>query len=612
MSKKSNCALVGLIALGTAYSMQAVAETATWQGATGGDWETAGNWDTRAVPGPTTNVKFSTNTSMKVNVSSVLPTFDTMMVAGKGVNFALGSSAKMTSASAVTNYNTASYSGGTYSFGGDLVVGRSNKWPGSTWSYSTKAFFDNCEAEVTGRIVVSGYRSNGLNVQKGAYVKSAGYIDRDGTRNVTEIKGVYHSTGKISIYDSWPVDGNTGTWYYPFTVDGGVVTNEGTFVLAEGNAGSVPVFLKNGAYWRQFGETTIGARNSNNSLQVLSGSTYDSTGDIKIGPLAGANLKDSLIVDGGSTVKAANIDSGAANRASNCWVHVTGGSTLACSGAYKLGASYAAGRHSLVVADGSTFSANAFMVGAGKSVAGDLHIAVSNSTFTVANSFAIPFDVTCKDADFTLYGTEVAPATARFADGIVIGAGIIGTDVTTERTIPTVFTVDGGLLDVGRVVDGASSGPLRLGGLTIGVQDKATNRLVVAGKTGCVVVRHAMMTDGNPAVEFQVPENGYQNDGYLGLPGDSGFYANKAYLRDAKIIIDITRVAHDTEWKEYVLARSPTWEGLIIDTSKIEVVAPSDGKCKYQVVYENPKSHTAEKKLSVKVRYYKGLMLLVR
>lgn len=606
--------LVGFVALGSVFSAQADAVTATWQGASGAAWETASSWDTGAVPGPTTNVLFNNSSAgAKATISTVLSPIQTLRVFGKGATFNLGANASMTVTGVTTNYSSATYSGGLYSFGGEMIVGRSNQWPGSTSSFTTKAAFKDCHAEVAGRILVSGYSDNGLSINSGAFVKSAGYVDRYGTRNMTQINagGVFHSTGNISIYDSWPQD-KEGKWHYPFTVDGGVVTNEGTFVLAEGNAGSVPVFLKNGAKWRQYGATTIGVKSSNNSLQVLSGSIYDSTGDIKIGPLGGTNLSDFLLVDGGSTVKAVNVDSGAANRASNCWVHVTGGSTLTCSGAYNLGAWYAVGRHSLVVADGSTFSANAFKVGTGKSVARELHIAVSNSTFTVAKSFAIPYDVTCKDADFTLYGTGAAPATATFADGIVIGAGTIGSGVTTERTIPTIFTVDGGLLDVGRVADGESSGPLRLGALNIGIQDKATNRLVVAGKTGCVVVRHAMMTDGNPAVEFQVPENGYQNDGYLGLPGDSGFYANKAYLTNAKIIIDITRVAHDTEWKEYVLARSPTWEGLQIDTGKIEVVAPPDGKCKYQVVYLNPASHTAEKKLSIKVKFYKGLMLIVR
>ena len=566
------------------------AVTATWIGTTGSAWTDGANWDTGVVPGLTTNVKFSAGSSMTVTASGTLPTFATMMVVGKGVTFNLSNDARMTSSGPVSNVNTTAYSGGAYAFDGNLVIGKAKGWIDNDPSYSTSGQFENCVAEIGGLIQVSGYSGNGLKVKRGAVVTSGGYVDRDGTRNASVIseEGVFHSTGDISIRDSWPND----SYPCPLTVDGGTVTNDGAFTIAAGNAGNVPVVLKNGATWRQAGVSDIACKNTGNSLQILSGSSFESTNDVVMGSAASKSKNNLLVVDGASTLKAKLLKVGNANRVTNHFVRVSDRSRLEVSGTLYLGACYAASNMTLSVDGGSSCKLGGLQVGSGKSIAEDLSVIVSNSSIEVANSVKLPYDTTCRSTRFVLSG---AGASAEFKDGLVIGAGSKA-DSAPPRLVPTEVLIDDGVLVSGTLADdGSTSGDTRLGGLNVGGEyDKASNRVVVAGN-GCFVVRHRCMSAGNPILEFRVPEGGYMNSYGCGLQVKNG------YLTNANFVIDLTRI---TQSGEYVIAKS-TANDLNVDLAKVTVRVPEN--CRYVV-----KQASKASPLSVEVKFRTGMILIFR
>jgi len=589
------------LALMAVSSARAEGETATWTAGSGA-WEMPGNWDVGVVPGATTNVRFNASDSApNVTASSELDPIATMFVSGKGVNFQLGTAAKMTVTDVITNYNSVSYSGGAYDFGGDLIVGLKKGWSGDSQSFSTTAsFVNNARAEIAGKIWVTGYSGNGLRISGGSFVKCAGYKDAGGTRNKTIIgsNGTLHSTGDISVYDSWPDAGNPT----PFTVDGGTVTNAGNLTTAEGNAGRVPFVLQNGAKWRQYGLTTIGNKNADNSMTVQSGSTFESSSNIVFAAQRGQK-NIGLTVDGNSTFSAKSLYLGNSNYQTNLWVRVLDGSSLALTGAFDLGKTWGAENVSLVVSGGSSVSAKSFTCSSGGS-GGNLSVAVTNSTLTVTTDAAsFPYDASGKRCDLVFSGSAGNPSTVSFPGGLVIGAGasrkIDKSSNFYMRTEPTTVLVDNSVVTVGKDVDGTTSGDLRLGGYNVGgVYDLATNRLIVAGEKGCFVARHRWMAAGNPVIELRVPAGGYQNEYGCAL------YVKNAYLTGVNFVIDLSAVEPEGPWKEYQLAYSTVASGdLNIDTNKISVIAPE--KCKYELV-------SSKKKLSIKVRRTGGLLLIFR
>lgn len=571
-------------------------ETANWTGAGGdGVWETAANWDTGTVPSAGTDVIFSSSPRPTVQATTELPTIASLFVMGAGVTLSLDPNAALRTSGPVTNRNTTTYSGGSYAFGGELVVGWLKAWSGDS-TYTTRTRFEDCRADIAGRVYVTGTENNGLDVTN-AYVKSAGYLDANGTRNQTKIgaDGVFVSTGDIEISNCWPND----QYSEPLTVDGGTVTNAGRLLVAKTNAGRVPICLRNGATWVQTGETQVGINSdsSSNSLQVVAGSRFLSSGNIRLA--CGNRVADSfLAVDGSSALEAANVSVGSAYGAKGCRMTVTDQSSATVTQLTLGGADQNSGM-SLVVAGGSSLTAERLVAGNTRSSSDDLSIAVSNASLSVtAGSVSLPAGVTSGRVAFTLVGTSEAPATADFAGGLVIGAASGGSDATVLRTSPTVFTVDGGTVTCGAVgSDGTTSGDVRLGGYNVGgVQDLATNRLEIAGSGGCFVARHRMMAAGTPEVRFAVPDGGYQ-----GAHG-CGLYGQHFYLNAARFVVDVTQVETDGTFS---LAQATGT--LEIDEAKVSVVARDDQRVKIR--YQNT---VAGRFLSATVKKRRGLLLIFK
>ena len=543
------------------------AETATWTGSTGGAWETGSNWDLGAAPGPTTNVLFATSANCTVNVSTELPDFATMFNRGKSVTFALSDAAKMTSTGSVTNYyNTVSFNGGRYALGGELVVGKMKNWDGSTdQSSSTRAGFKNCHAEIAGRIFVTGYANNGIDLTN-CYVKCGGYLDDGGTRNQSVIRanGCLDSTGDINFADGYPND----SYPYTFTVDGGMVTNAGALKISSDNSGNnMGLRLLNGASWIQPGETKIGGRNGSAYLQIAGNSIF-SCAAVQVGSSGSSPNKIRLVVDG---------------------------STFSSSGTVTLGGTGTQNYdNSIVVAGGSSFTAAGLTVGSYSADNDCLTIAITNSSFKVTGGVGLPGNPATKTVDFFLTGTEAKPATAEFPGGLVMGSLYKG-DMRTRTAATTVF-IDNGRLISGQNVDGKTSGDTRLGANEIaGVYDMGTNRLVIAGKGGCFVARHRMMTAGNPIIEFRVPESGYVNEYGAGL------HVNNGYLNSAKIIVDLSAV---TTNGTYTLVKSKNTDLAVKDPSTYAVVAPKkDARYAFTVTKNS---------VSVTVKMKTGLLILVQ
>ena len=596
--------LVGFVALGSAFSAQADAVTATWQGASGAAWETAGNWDTGAVPGPTTDVCVPTKTTISVGGNQ---SCQALTVKSGTTVFSFGDNAQLAVAGSVTNFGGTTYQDGKLSIGSKLVVGYAKTWPSpkpGEQSSNVKATFTDCEAEIGGLIHVAGYAGNGITVGSGSVVKCGGYYV-EGTRNVSTISGVFVSTGDIEIHECYP---NT-SYPYPFTIDGGVVTNDGALMVSGPNSHSIPFRIQNGSSWKQVGDTTVGGSSSQNrhdsSLRILSGSTFEG-GKFLVGN-QNKKLNNGVLVDGSSSLTTAGDFTVLGFKD---WVTISDKSSFTMtSGSFKMATNEDADGARFSVLGGSTCSLRGLSVGAGKKTDHSV-IVVSNSTLSVVSGVSIPAGTADKCVDLIVSGTEDAPAKASFPGGFVIGSANINKDsagAAIVRTDPTTVVLDNGVLEIGKIdptTDAGTSGDGRLGKNDIaGVGDNATNRIVIAGKMSCFVPKHRMMTAGNPIIEFQVPEGGYQNADY----DNCGFYVKNAYLTNAKIIIDVTRLARDPEWKEYVLARS-TVNDLNVDLNKVEVVAPTDCDCKWEVCWKDKKSP-----LSIKVRFPpKGLMLIVR
>ncbi len=573
------------------------AETATWQGTSQGAWEIETNWDTGTVPNAMTDVRFETTSASTVLATTALPPFATLFVGGKGVDFSLGDAAEMQVVGAVTNYNSTIYRGGSYTFGNELVIGRSRNWPGSAFSYSTRGKFANCRAEIAGRVFVTGYSGNGLDVGAGAFVESAGYLDSLGTRNQTKIHdgGVFVSTGNMEISYCWP----NVSFPEPFTVDGGTVTNVGNFRIAGANAGNVAVYLRNGSTWVQQGTTQIGcvmdANSTSNALQVCSGSRYlASAGDISIATVERTS-KCFLSVDGGSVLEAGRVSIGDANRSTNSWMTVSRNSTATLTG-LSIGSKYRGFRQMLCVTGGSTFTAKSLQVGGNGQYSDELGIAVSNSQFSIEGAVRLPQDVTCGKTSFTLSGTPEAPASASFPGGLVIGAA--GAASGVQRTVPTVFTVEGGVVTCGKShADGTTDGDVRLGALDVGgVSDLATNQLVIAGTGGCFIARHRMMVAGSQEIHFIVPDGGYRGE------QDCGFLGKNAYLKAATVVMDVTQVKTDGT---YTLAKAGY--ALELSPEKFSVVARGN-----QFVKVNYQNTASGRFLSVTVKGRRGTVLYLR
>ncbi len=586
--------LAGLLAVSVATV--AATETVNWTGAgSDGAWETPDNWSSATVPSESADVQFNVGTHPVVRATTELPTIASLYVTGAGATFSFGSTAVLHTTGPVTNRYTTTYRGGTYGFGDELVVGWSKNWSeGST--YTTRAKFENCRAEIAGRVFVTGYSGNGLDVGAGAFVRSGGYLDSLGTRNQTKIHdgGVFVSAGDIEIVNCWTDD----SFPEPFTVDGGTVTNVGKLFIAKLNAGRVPVCLRNGATWIQQGETQIGMNGDSysNSLQVVAGSRFHSSGSIRLG--CNNRVKDCFVaVDGESELKAQGVFIGSFQGAQDCRMSVTDRSAatfeqLTLGGPYEQ-----SNRMSLVVAGGSALTTEKLVVGNSGNRSDGLSIAVTNASLIVSkDGVSLPAGVLCGHTAFTLFGTSEAPASASFPGGLIIGAASKSSDVC--RTAPTVFTVEGGVVTCGKAdAAGATSGDVRLGALGVGgVFDLATNRLVIAGTGGCFVAEHRMMAAGTPEIRFVVPEGGYQ-----GARG-CGLHVKYAYLEAAAVVMDVTQVKTDGT---YMLAKGGA--ALEFSSDKFSVVAREN-----QLVKVNYQNVQSGRFLSVTVKNRRGTVIYLR
>lgn len=542
------------------------AETATWTGSNGGAWETGSNWDLGVAPGPTTNVLFSTSANCTVNVSTKLPDFATMFVRGKGAGFVLTGAAKMTSTGNVTNYNSVSFRNGSYDFGGEFVVGRMKGWGGSTeQSYSTRATFRDCHVEVADRIFVTGYSNNGIDLTN-CYVRCGGYIDDGGTRNQSFVRAnaCLDSAGDINLADGYPDAGNP----YTFTVDGGTVTNAGVLKISSDNSGSdMNLRILNGGTWIQSGATTIGGKNGSAYMRVAGNSVFQGAA-VQVGS-SGANPSNlRLLVEG---------------------------STFSSSGTVTLGGSGTQNyKNSIVVTDGSSFKSVGLTLGNYSADNDQLTIAITNSSFFVTNGVSLPSYPATRNVNFFLSGTEDVPATAEFPSGLIIGSQWAGDE--RIRTAPTTVVIDNGRLISGKNDAGTTSGDTRLGANGIaGVYDMAINRIVIAGKSGCFVARHRMMTAGNPIIEFRVPESGYVNEYGAAL------HVNHGYLSSADFIVDLSAVTTDGT---YTLVKANYNDLAVKDPSTYTVVAPKkDAKYVFNVTKNS---------LSVTVKMKKGLFIILK
>lgn len=561
-----------------------MAETVLWTGGNGA-WETPENWDSHAVPGGTADVRFESTPAPAVSISSDLATVSTLSVAGKGANFTLSDAAVLRTSGGLRNASSASYTGGRFSVGGDFAVGRSKSvWGDADNSSSVRTDIRNCQFDVVGQLLVSGYANNGLDIGSGATVTSAGYLDKGGTRNVTKIwgGGIYKSSGDIDIAACYPNE----SYPEPFTVDGGTVDNAGALKIASGNAGQVPVILRNGARWVQKGNVQVGNNTVDNSLQVCAESYFLAPdAEIVISPTTkGGNF---VKVEDASMLEAKKVSIGGAARNCDSSLLVADHSsvTLAelCIGDHKENA-----RQKLLVSGGSTFSADSMRVGYGES-SDELDIRVANSTFTVKSNLPLPQRTSARRVAFTLVGSADSPATANFLGGLIIGAANVGDDASTPRTDPAVFTVDGGTVIAG--------GDVRLGALNVGgITDLAKNQLVIAGETGCFVSSSRMMAAGTPEIRFQVPEGGYRGEHECGL------FGAQCFLKNAEVVVDVTRVKTEGT---YSLAQAAS--ALEITPEKISVV--SRGNQKVSVDYVNK---SGDRHLSVTVKKRTSFLIIIR
>ena len=561
-----------------------VAETVLWTGGNGA-WETPENWDSHAVPGGTADVRFESTPAPAVSISSDLATVSTLSVAGKGANFTLSDAAVLRTSGGLRNASSASYTGGRFSVGGDFAVGRSKSvWGDADNSSSVRTDIRNCQFDVVGQLLVSGYANNGLDIGSGATVTSAGYLDKGGTRNVTKIwgGGIYKSSGDIDIAACYPNE----SYPEPFTVDGGTVDNAGALKIASGNAGQVPVILRNGARWVQKGNVQVGNNTVDNSLQVCAESYFLAPdAEIVISPTTkGGNF---VKVEDASMLEAKKVSIGGAARNCDSSLLVSDHSSVTLAqlniGDFKENA-----RQKLLVSGGSTFSADSMRVGYGES-SDELDIRVANSTFTVKSNLPLPQRTSARRVAFTLVGSADSPATANFLGGLIIGAANVGDDASTPRTDPAVFTVDGGTVIAG--------GDVRLGALNIGgITDLAKNQLVIAGETGCFVSSSRMMAAGTPEIRFQVPKGGYRGEHECGL------FGAQCFLKNAEVVVDVTRVKTEGT---YSLAQAAS--ALEITPEKISVV--SRGNQKVSVDYVNK---SGDRHLSVTVKKRTSFLIIIR
>lgn len=581
-----------------AVACTGLTETVSWQGGGGVNaWETEANWSTGTIPDADSVVWIDTDAgNATISASTELPKFHSLFLRGSGaVAFELEPAAKMTTGDGVTNFCSAAYAGGFYEFGDELVVGYAKGWLGDVQSSGVRAQFTNCRAAIGGRILVTGYSGNGLDVSEGAFVTSAGYLDSSGIRNVTRVRdgGVYQSTGDMVINDFWSNDAIPEA----FVVDGGAVTNAGALKIAYGNAGRTAVCLRNGSSWRQQGNVLVGCANGSssvsNSLQILSGSKFVSEAQILM-PATEKTSQNFITVEGKSALDAQEVWIGGVDRSTNSWLAVNGESAATIESLY-LGAKKQNSGMSFVASGGATVLVTTLKVGGSSS--DHLSLSVSNAQFTVQNPVALPADTSVGNVSFVL-SDDLADGFARadFRGGLILGAGIKAGSAT--RTASTVLRVEGGRVTVGAVSEsGATSGDVRIGALDVaGESDKGTNRLEIAGAGGCFTALHRMMAAGCAEIVFHVPDGGYQ--GAFGC----GLYGKNFYLENARIVVDVSQVATDGT---YVLARAT--DDLRLKEENISLVATEKQKVRLSV-----SNAPDERFLRVTVKRRRGLAIIIK
>ena len=548
------------------------------------------------MPDSGTDVVFNLSASKaEVSVTTELPPVSSLFVTGAGASFNLESAAKMRVSGAVTNFSSTAYQGGSYAFGDEMVIGYTKGWNGNSQSSQTCAQFTNAKADVAGRVFVTGYSGNGLDVGEGAFLTCAGYLDSLGTRNVSRVHdgGVLHSTADIVIADAWPNAANPES----FVVDSGTVTNEGALKIAYNNAGGVPVNLRNGAEWVQKGNTLVGCSNQGNVLNVLSASKFLSSAAILISA-TGRTSQNAVVVDGESTLKSEEVWVGGFDGVSESSLTVLNDSAASVERLY-LGGKNANMRMSLVVAENATLHAANLSVGGELSSSDELGIAITNAVLTVENAVAFPVDTTSGAVSFSIKGASASPAVANFPGGLIIGAGKKSSKGDVIRRKPTLVHVEDAVIVAGTSdAEGAStSGDVRIGALNVGgAFDVATNRLEIAGRDGCFIVNHRMMAAGNAEICFRVPEGGYA--GTYGC----GLYGKNFYITDAKIIVDVSKVETDGT---YLLAKATN--ALNLDAANLTLVTHDKQRAKLE--YQN----TAEGRyLAVTVKRRYGFAIILR
>ncbi|MBI1204120.1 MAG: hypothetical protein GC182_16585, partial [Rhodopseudomonas sp.] len=510
-----------------------------WVGPDGGDWNTAANWSTGAVPIPHQDVFIDTAgtvissgavdiASLAISAGAILDitggTFTietsavgqplandgTIVVSGGGA-LSVGDAAN---AGVVVNSNLIQIDAGTLTFT-NLSVTNS----GATIEVDAGSTMNLADASiVSGTLTNAGsVVSTGTGLLNGVTVTTGGTLEVASGTLTIENGSVDNGGGSIKI-DAGATLALDGT-----TITGGAVHDNGTLHVVADSTLNGGVGLDGGAVSVDAG-ITVTLDNVTVTGSVITNA--DSTSTVKIDSgktltLSGATIHNGAIANGGTVhvVADSTLDSGA--KLNNGAVSVDGGATLTLDGATVTGSTVTMADATAIlnVDAGKTLTLSGVTIHDGTfNIGGTIHVTADSTIDSAAslNNGEIDVDagVTLTLDHVTIAGTVIVPgASTIVADGSftvdVSGSALAdNAQLTLSGSAAFVVTALVGNLDASAVT----------GGLTVTTGDAADNAISIAVGSGNATINGSTAGD-----VVTVDASGLADSGQLTLTDAAAF-----------------------------------------------------------------------------------------